>query len=1065
MTAGCNGILLVAASLAAEPSAAPPANLRCEYRANPLGIDVAAPRLSWQVQDSRRGAVQTAYQVVVSTDESFGGQAVVWDSGEVKSDQSIHVVYAGKPLASRQRYFWKVRTWDAAGKPTEYSAPAWWEMGLLSPGDWKALWITTPPPAPNPFDADLDGAKWIWNAKAKGDKKNAYFRKPLALNESDKIERAEIAVTCDNAFTLFVNGTEIGSGDNLNDVQRFDVAQRLKAGNNTLAVKCYNEGGPAGLLLSARVVLAGGKIVDLKTDDQWKSSPAETTGWNQPDGDESGWQSPKIMGSYGDAPWGKVGVRTLPRRSTCMRRDFTVKAQPVRARAYVTGLGAYKLQINGQPVGSDVLAPGWTDYNCRVQYQTHDVTALLKSGPNAIGALLGSGWWAGFRWSATDESASTNLRFLMQLVIDYADGTQDVVVTDKDWLAHASPVLSDAIYHGEAYDARLEMPGWSSAGFDAKDWSGTELVPDSHTKAQLVADRCETIHVTQELPAVWLSEPTPGVFIFDFGQNAAGFPRLKVKGPAGTKVTMRFGEELDPNGNLYRDNYRSARATDTYICKGGDAEEAWEPAFTYRGARYCEVTGYPGRPAKDALTFRVCHTAAPAAGVFESSNATLNQMFRAIMWGQRSNIESIPTDCPQRDERLGWTGDANIFSATSCWNMQMAGFYTKWMRDLMDSQSPEGWVTDVAPAMANRGPAAPGWGDACVTVPYVLYQFYGDKRIIEENYDGMVGWIEYMQAHRDAKSGLYEREGYGDWVAMADTPTKPIGAAYHYRSTRLVAEMAAAIGRKEDAEKFNKRADELATLFNKAFLDPQTNQYLSGTQTANLLPLDFGIVPADRRAAVLRNVVNDIKQRDYHLSTGFLGTEPLMPTLSDNGQHEVAYKLAVQTSCPSWAYMFSKGATTIWERWDTDKRDPGMNSRNHYAFGAVGKWLFQSVAGINIDPSQPGFKHVLVHPQPAGDLQWALAGYASMYGDIRSEWHRTPDGLTLDVRIPANTTASVVLPTLGLDKVVISEGSTQLFAKGKPAGQCPGVKHAANVDGGIAFNVGAGSYHFIVKGE
>nr|HPZ99997.1 family 78 glycoside hydrolase catalytic domain [Phycisphaerae bacterium] len=873
------------------------------------------------VQDSRRGAKQTAYEITVSTDETFA--TAVWATGKVESDQSTHVEYAGPALQSGRRYYWRVRTWDAQGKPSEWSKPAWFEMGLLSPADWKARWITA--------------------------------------------EKKAIAASA-----------------------------------------------------------------------------------------------------------GEEDKQNGPRRSFCLRKEFEAKGKPVRARAYVTGLGVYKLYINGKPVGDDILSPGWTDYRKRVQYQTYDVTEQIDAGVNAVGAILGNGWWSGGLAQSTEAYSSGNLRLLMQLAVEYADGTQDLIVTDdKGWKAHASPITQDSLYHGETYDARLEMPGWAASGFDAAAWTNAVLVPEAEQKIAVVADVCEPIRVTQELPAVWVNEheTDKGTFIFDFGQNAAGFVRLKARGGAGTKIRLRFGEELDPNGRLYRDNYRSAQATDYYICKG-QGEEVWEPLFTYRGMRYCEVTGYPGRPANDALIFRVFHTDVPQAGVFECSHPLLTQLFKNIMWGQRSNLHSVPTDCPQRDERLGWTGDVNVFGPTSCWNMDMAAFYHKWMQDVIDSRGPEGWVTDVAPAMVTMGPAAPGWGDACVTTPYTVWQFYGDTQIIEKSFDTMVGWIEYMHANRESRTGLYERKGYGDWVATVESPSHTIGAAYYYYSTKLVSEMARAIGRSAEADKYAKRAEEIAALFNKHYLNAETNQYAGETQTANLLPLYFGIVPPDRREAVLNNIVENIKARGYHLSTGFLGTAYLMSALADGGRQDVAGKLATQTSCPSWLYMLLNGATTMWERWDTDKWGPNMNSRNHYAFGAIGRWMMEDVAGIRFDPTQPGFKHIIIRPQPTAGLTWASASYASMYGDVKSAWrHMVDDGrdvLTLNVTVPANTRARVHVPTLGRADGAVYESGKLVQNVGGARGKVekvPGVTPVAVEGGFVIFDVGAGKYEFRIEGR
>jgi len=578
-----------------------------------------------------------------------------------------------------------------------------------------------------------------------------------------------------------------------------------------------------------------------------------------------------------------------------------------------------------------------------------------------------------------------------------------------------------------------------------------------------VAQRCAPIRVTQELSAQLVSEPDKGVYIFDFGQNASGRARLKVKeAKPGTRIRLRFGEELDPNGRLYRENYRSAEATDYYVCKGRP-EEIWEPIFTYRGFRYCEVTGYPGTPGKDALVHRVLHSAAPPAGAFECSHWLLNRIHENIVWGQRSNLHSVPTDCPQRDERLGWMGDAQAFGHTSCFNMHLAGFYSKWMLDIADSQSPQGAVTDVAPVKVVSGPAKPGWGDAVVIIPWTVYRLYGDTRIIEENYDAMVGWVEYMRGQ--SKDDLYEQQGYGDWVAVVASPSEWIGSAYYYYSTRLLSKMAAVIGKMDDARRYADLADRIAKAFNDKHLNRETNNYVTGTQTCNLLPLFFGITPAGRAKAVLANIVKDIRARGDHLSTGFLGTAYLMPLLASRGEQELAYRLAVQDSYPSWGYMVRQGATTIWERWDADKRGPGMNSRNHFAFGTVGRWFFEDLAGIQLDPAVPGFKRMVIRPRPAGDLTWARARYPSMYGPICSGWRRTGDGLLLSVTIPANTSAQVFIPTLGRSRATITESGTPVMIEGRAASPVAGLRFSRLEPDCAVFEVGSGQYTFAMKGE
>lgn len=1065
-----------------------PTNLRCEYLVNPLGIDITTPRLSWEVNDTRRGAIQTAYEIQVSTapdmgevtteveagagvlgkdaavKRSFAGRSritdvdrskLVWSSGVVKSSQSTHVVYAGKPPVSGQRYYWRVRTWDADGVASQWSPPAWWEMALLKPEDWSAKWIISQRPAD--VDAALKWGDWIWNAKAAEENRTIFVRKSFILDEADPVKSARIKIAADDHFTLFINGQRVGNSSSWQVARVYELEKHLRPGKNVMAIQAHNGPGQCGLLFAAQVTLNSGRMMELRSDAQCKTAQTEQPNWTSPDFDDAAWERTIVVAKYGDEPWKEIGEAPPPRHAVCMRKEFTVKGQIARARAYVSGLGIYELRLNGRKVGSDVFTPGWTHYFKRVQYQTYDVTGMLKPGPNAVGAMLGNGWWSGgLGWKGSDQYSQGDLRLICQIVIEYADGSRETVVTDPTWQSYMSPISRNTYYHGETYDARLEQPGWDTPGFDAGKWWKTAVLEEK--SAMLVAQRDETIQITEEIPPMQISEPQKGVFIFDFGQNAAGVARLKVEGAQpGAEIRLRFGEELDPNGRLYRDNYRSAEATDYYICKGGGVE-VWEPIFTYRGFRYCEVTGLPKPPTKATLTHRVLHTAVPPAGSFRCSNWLINRILKNVEWGLRSNLHSVPTDCPQRDERLGWMGDAQAFAHTSCFLRHMGAFYTKWMIDITDSQGADGATTDVSPAKVVTDAAKPGWGDAIVIIPYTVWRFYGDTRIIEENYKGMAAWVEYMKTH--GKDGLYERAGYGDWVPVEKSPTEWIGSAYYFYCSKLMSEMAAAIGKTDDAWKYHDQAEAIAKAFNDKHLNKQTNNYLTGTQTCNILPLYFGITPPDRTQAVLNNIIKDIMARGDHLSTGFLGTTYLMALLHETGHNDLAWRLAVQTSYPSWGHMILKGATTIWERWDTDKQGPDMNSRNHFAFGTVARWFYEAAAGINLDPQVPGFKRFIVRPVVVGDLTWAKATYPSMYGQIRSEWKRTDKGLTLEVTIPANTTAKVYVPLLRMTRFSVTESGVPVLT---PQSHVPGVRFVQLQDDVAVLDVAAGRYRFVVE--
>jgi alpha-L-rhamnosidase len=1038
---------IVAAMTASAAGKLAPVRLRCEYAANPLGIDVAHPRLAWGLDADRRDEKQTAYQILVSSSSQRleRDQGDLWDSGQVASEQSVHVVYEGGPLSSGTRVHWKVRVWDRDGRVSVYSESAWWEMGLLEPTDWAAHWIA--PDGSRGLGADLRLGEWIWVPGAAASIPVAFFRRSFNLDPSMRLAEAVIKLNADNAFDLYVNGGLVGNNRFWDVPREYDITPDLRSGLNVVAVKVVNSIDPGGLRAALRIRFADGRVLDSMSDGQWLVSTIEQPKWHDPDFDQSTWGHAVVLPADTADRWKKINDPFGPSRSVCLRKAFALTRRVVRARAYASGLGLYELHVNGHRVGNDLFAPGWTDYDTRVQYQVYDVTALLHEGENVVGAILGNGWFSGdLGWARKPPFSQGPLRFILQIEIEYDDATRDRVVTDRTWHTHYSAITRDTFYHGETCDARLEMPGWSTPALDANGWTpAAELVHSG----RLIAEQCEPIQVMEELRAVRITEPAAGVHVFDFGQNASGYVRLSVRGSRGARVRMRFAEILRPDGHIYRDNLRSAEATDYYILKG-DGQETWEPRFTYHGFRYCELTGYPGVPTAESLVCRVLHSAAPPAGRFESSSPLLNRIWRNTVWSQRSNMHSVWTDCPQRDERLGWTGDAVAMAPTACWNMFMARFFRKWMRDLTDGQGKDGGVPDVAPAVFGSGAGSPGWSDAVTTLPWTVYQFYGDKRILEENYEAMARWVEYMRRH--SQGDLYQSDGYGDWIAPANSPKPPMAAAYYYHSTDLLAQAAAAIGKADDARKYAELARRIGAAFNEAYFDKQTHQYRGATQTANVLPLYFGLVPPEETTAVIQNVVRDIESRGDHLSTGFQGTAYLMPVLARYSQHDVACRLAVQTTCPSWGYMVAQGATTIWELWDADRKGPEMNSRNHAALGAIGRWFFESLAGINIDPSEPGFRHIIIRPTPVGNLTSAAAEYESVRGLVASRWRVEGKRFTLNVTVPVGSRATVFVPAAEVGWVKEND---------RPVESSEGVHRVREGGGAAVCEIGSGSYEFV----
>jgi alpha-L-rhamnosidase len=888
-------------------------HLRCEYKVDPLGIDALPPRLSWQIVSPVRGTRQSAYQIQVAEDAEAlaAGAGLLWDSGRVASDASIHVPYQGPALASGQRCYWRVRAWDASGQPSAWSEPASWEMGLLQPADWQAAWIQP----------------------------------------------------------------------------------------------------------------------DLQEDTS-DSAPCPM-----------------------------------------LRTTFHLEGAVRSARAYITSLGLYQAELNGQPVGDQVLAPGWTSYDTRVQYQVYDVRDLLASGENAIGVTLGDGWYRGYIGFRGQRNAyGSQLALLLQLAIVYEDGRVQWVCSDEGWRCATGPILRSDIYNGESYDARLEKVGWSEPGYDDSDWSGVTIA--GHSQEILVAPAGPPMRRIEKIKPVEVLHTPAGETVFDLGQNMVGWVRLRVQDEAGTTVTLRHAEVLDQEGNLYTANLRSAQQTDTYTLKGGGVE-VYEPHFTFHGFRYVAVDGYPGEPALDALTGIVVHSDMTPTGQFGCDNPSINQLQHNVAWGQKGNFVDVPTDCPQRDERLGWTGDAQVFIRTACFNAEVAGFFTKWLRDVAADQHDDGAVPFVVPDVLGRarGGAAgsAAWGDAAVICPWTIYLCYGDTCILEEQYDSMRAWVDYIA--EKAGDGYLWNTGFhfGDWLSYnspdpagssAITDKDVVATAFFGYSTSLLQQAAQVLGKDEDARRYADLLANVKRAFGQEFVTPN-GRVANNTQTAYALALMFDLLPLEQRPEAARRLAADVRRRGNHLSTGFAGTPYLCHVLSQNGYLDVAYDLLNQDTYPSWLYPVGQGATTIWERWDGIKpdgsfQDPGMNSFNHYAYGAIGEWLYRVVAGLEVDADAPGYKHVLVEPQPGGGLTRAHATLNTMYGQVASEWQIVEDRFQLRVVVPANTRATVRLPAARLDRV--TEG-------GQPLDGVQGIERAAQEGDAVVVELGSGSYLFAYSSD
>jgi len=916
-------------------------SLRCEYLQNPLGIDETKPRLSWRVESDIRGKKQAAYQVLVASSEERldAEDGDLWDSGKVASSRTIHVHYDGKPLASRQQCFWKVRVWDGNGIAAPWSEPASWSMGLLDDDEWSAKYISYRDQTPVFTD------------------RRAHFLPPARQ----------------------------------------------------------------------------------------------------------------------------------------YRKEFRTGKSIRRATIYATALGIYELHLNGQRVGDAWFAPGWTDYGQRAYYNTYDATGLLRNGDNAIGAWVADGWYSGYVGFGLLVGIGTEgigrytygktPSVMVQLEIEYEDGSRKVVGSDETWkVTGKGPIEQADLLMGESYDARNELLGWSLPGFDDKDWQTAIFAeengqskatfyefqnptpPDKRVRIKgrevdlgfkrprLEAFPGVAVRVTEEIrPAKVVRLRGTGIlpvedakktdkpeayptYIFNLGQNIAGSVRLKVKGPAGHRITLRFGEMLHPDGRLMTENLRRARATDHYICKGSPDGEVYTPRFTFHGFQYVEVSNFPCKPDLDTITGLVLHSDTPMTSTFECSDPMVNKLFRNVVWTQRANFLDLPTDCPQRDERMGWTGDAQVYVATATYNADVAAFYTKWLRELMESQRPSGAFPGYAPFPFQHGwDFGTAWADAGIICPWTIWQAYGDTRVIERCWEPMTRFMEWRKRTSRDNLGIAHGNAWGDWLAQgAKTPLDYVDTVYFAISTSMMAEMAEAIGRDEEAAAYRRQFDLTKAAFRKKYLKDDGSVTVT-TQTAHALALFANLVPHDMRKATGQKLADMIAVNGNHMATGFLGTRPLLPVLSSAGQHDLATFLLQSREFPSWGYEIDQGATSIWERWDSYTKEDGfgrhnaaMNSFSHYAFGAVCEWMFRTLAGIESDG--PGYSKVIIRPHPPAPgsnaqhkpVDWVKASYDSIRGKIVSNWKLDGDRFHLDVTIPTNTTSTVYVPTSDIQNITES---------------------------------------------
>ncbi|MCL2117534.1 MAG: glycoside hydrolase family 78 protein [Planctomycetaceae bacterium] len=1068
------GILFAGASHIYAQQANPtctltPYHLRVEYMVEPRGIDELQPRFSWKLQSDVQDDEQTAYSIIVASVDQEGqvilGDTVrtptgtlttatksmtvtsAWDSGVVKSSNSVNIEYAGDRLKPGTNYLWWLTVTDKNGVESK-SVTSRFSTGLfpstLDANPWgDAQWVGDDTVPEQPATPGISNANWLWSEQpdARGNSRlgSATFRKTFEL-PNDEITYAASAFTGDNGCKVFVNGQKVSEGTNFKSAAVADIAKLLKPGRNLIAVEVDNFGdapNPAGMLGALKVQFKNNPEFNLVSDDSWKTSPNVPDRWNLDGFDDSAWPKAVVLAKCGEGPWGAITVDQprpdLPARY--LKYHFDTKGVPVRATAYICGLGYYELYLDQNQIGDHVLDPILKEYDVSVPYVTHQIDTKFFKRSNDIQVILGNGrYYAPRIHEPTFTRTYGYPKLLFKMVLEYADGTTQEIVSNENWqMTTDGPIRGNNDYDGEIYDARKERNLRNDSS-----WSNAKKV--DAPKGKLVAQNMPPMRVTEEIKPVSLNEVSPGVWVYDMGQNIVGWCRLKVTGEAGTEIQLKHAETLEDDGNLYMANIRGAKVRDIYTCKG-DGIETYEPRFSYHGFRYVEVTGFPGTPTLDTITGCVVHTDLPFVGKFECSNATINQIHKNIFWGLRGNYLSIPTDCPQRDERQGWQGDRAAESLGEMFLFDNVTLYSKWLQDIEESQTPEGNLSDVCPPFWPLYSSNVTWPSAFTIVPESIFKQYGDDRPIRRHYAAMVKWLDYLD--RFTKDGITEADNYGDWCVPPErkelihsqdparrTSKGILATSYYIHNLNLVARYAEMLGKPDEAQAHRDKAAMMTEAFNRKYYDAGTGKYDNGTQTSCVLPLYFGIVPEDQREKVFATLMNNIETvTDYHIGTGLIGGQWLNRVLTDFGRADVSYRFASNTSYPSWGYMIENGATTIWELWNGNTADPAMNSGNHVMLvGDLTIWLYQNLAGIKSDD---GFRTLDMAPLPVGDLTFVNAEYDSVRGMVKSHWRRVNDQFLWDVTIPVGSKAFLTVPTSDHDSIRLNVVQPEFDADGR----------------------------------
>jgi len=1042
--AGIGVTTLYARGISTKSAGFQATDLRVQHLTDPLGIDSPSPALSWQVNGE--GSMQTSYRVLVGTTPELK-QADLWDSGQIQSAASSGILYEGKPLVSRQHCYWKVILRDQNNDISPASSLGIWEMGLLSDKDWRGVWLAAESAAER--RSRETGAIWV-TSEGTGVEGIPAYRLPF---ECDSGFASIIIQSNGRLISVTLDGEQLTLFPNAESLQEMKapvavVRVPVSAGHHVLGIRA--EPSP-GVGVAAQLQLPNGEIVN----DGWLVKSNPPSGWELPSSDDRNWVPARPLDPQ---PW----FRLPPGPAYLLRRSFQLTREAKAARLYVAALGGYDLWLNGQRANDDTLQSEPMDYADHVPYRVYDVTPLLKPGENVLAAMVADGFYASYLLQTGRYSyGPPPRRIMLQLeTIDRA-GNREIVSSDHKWKGSTGALRASEIYFGEDWDRRLEPDGWLFPDFDDSAWDGMQEAPAPH--GELISRLVPPVRVTRQIKPKSFKKVSSNSFLVDFGQNFAGRVRVKTIGDRGSRVIVRHAEVLDSSGAIDTKNLRAARATDTYVLSGDAKGETLEPRFTYQGFRYVEISG-PTELTADAVTGLVVHSDLPETGLFRIDQPVIQQLWLNTLWSQRSNFVGWPTDCPQRDERVGWTGDANVFWDTAAFNMDVALFTRAFMTSMRDAQGATGafpvWAPNVHPNKFAPGEPTPGWADAGVMLPYISYQRYADRSIIDENWDAMTRYVEGVL--RDNPNGLWtNRRGldFGDWLSLdakdpwdETTPKDLVATAMIARSVTQLAHMAHWTGRDEDAIRWSDERQRIGNAFARAFVRPD-GSVGNGSQTSYILALHENLVPAPLRQQSAVLLAAEIRRRGTLLSTGFLGTPIALDVLADTGHVTLAYDLLERTEFPSWGYMVARGATTIWERWNGDVGDLSMNSFNHYALGAVCGFLYRRVAGL--EPLSPGFARVRI--APLADARFGHAGceYQSVRGRFVIDWLISNDGrLALNVEIPANTTAEVRIP---------AADSQRIAENGVAIEQRAGIKLLARDARAMTVDVGPGQYRFSVR--